>query len=100
MTILCLGALVVSLLTAFVIPFLPFACALMVAIAIGFTMAVIGGTPVVQACLSGLALLLTSQVGYGIGLALAALVSQRAAYGRRLGRAPPARPLRTENEPR
>lgn len=104
MTILCLGALIAGALAATVLPFLPFACAVMAAILIGTVSMVIGRGQVGPTCLSAAALLLASQIGYGLGLIATALVGHAAAVVRRGGTAkkaePPARPLRTGNEPR
>ena len=103
MALLCLGALLAGLVAALVMPFLPFACAVMAAIAIGSVSTVVTGLSPAQTALSPLALLLTSQIGFGLGLVSAAVVGHLASSGRRAGdekgsanRVPP---LRTGNEP-
>lgn len=104
MTILCLGALMAGLIAAPVLPFVPFACAVMVAIVLGSTSMVIGGSEFGQTCLSALALLFTSQIGYGLGLVAVVVATQGVAAFRRGGTEkqaqPPARPFQTGNEPR
>ena len=102
MTMLCLGAVLAGLAAAPVIPFLPFACAVLTAMVFGATWVLVEGGAAGRTALSALALLFACQIGYGLGMILVALVGQGMA-GRRLGgkaSAPPARPLRTGNGPR
>ena len=103
MTILCLGASLAGLAAASLIPFLPFACAVLAAIVLGAAWVLVAGGAAGQTALSALALLFACQIGYGAGVILVALVGQGMA-GRRLGgdkpASPPARPLRTGNGPR
>lgn len=101
MAILCIGALLAGLAAAVVLPFLPFACAVVVAILIGAVSAVVTGGPVLGTGLSALLILVASQLGYGVGLGAAALVGHLLAAGRRpVAEEHPARPLPTGNEPR
>lgn len=104
MAILCLGALLAGFAAALALPFLPFACAVLVAILIGAASAIVTGGAFLHTGLSALAILFVSQVGYGLGLAAVALVGHVLTLGRSpAGDKPaahPARPLRTGNEPR
>ena len=104
MAILCLGALLAGLVAAPLMPFLPFACAVLVAIVLGAASMLVGGAAAVQTLLSAVALLFTSQIGYGLGVVTVALVAQALPAARRLKAdeqsTHPARPLRTGDEPR
>lgn len=104
MAILCLGALLAGLVAASVMPFLPFACAVLAAIVLGAASTLIGGAPAVQTLLSAAALLFTSQIGYGLGVVGIALVVQALPVARRLKgdqqSAPSPQALRTGDEPR
>ncbi|MBH0619348.1 hypothetical protein I3A86_24940, partial [Salmonella enterica] len=74
--ILCLGALLTGLVAGPLIPILPFACAVMVAVALGSSWAIVKGVATEQAALSSLAMLVASQIGYGLGLVLVALATR------------------------
>lgn len=104
MAILCLGALLAGLAAAMVLPFLPFACALLVAVVIGTASTVATGGSVLQTGLSAFAILFVCQIGYGLGLTVAALAGHALAVGRRPAThkpgTHPAQPLHTGNEPR
>lgn len=104
MAVLCLGALLAGLVAASVMPFPPFACAVMAAMVIGSAWAINGGASAVQTFQSAIALLFTSQIAYGVGLLAVAFVSRvltatRRARGEKQG-GRPVQPLRTGNEPR
>ena len=103
MTILCLGALLAGLVGGWLMPFPPFACVVLAAIALGAASATVEGAAVGVTALSAMALLFMSQTGYGLGLLILALFSQ-SRFERRVPadeRPPPAaRQLRTGNEPR
>lgn len=104
MAILCLGAVLAGFAAALVLPILPFACAVLAAILIGAGASLAGGGSVLQTGLSALALLFVSQLGYGLGIAAAALTGHGLAIGRRPAAEKPGtlpvQPLRTGNEPR
>ena len=104
MATLCLGALLAGLIAASLMSFLPFACAILVAIIIGASSTLVGGAQVVQTLLSAAVLLFTSQIGYGLGVVAAAFIGHTLAGVRRsrAGRqsARPTQALRTGNEPR
>lgn len=102
MTILCLGALLAGLLAAAALPFPAFALALLGATLIGSAWAGFGGATLGSIALSAFVLLLACQIGYGIGIALAALLGPAVASRRGAGEktaSAPTRPLRTGNEP-
>lgn len=101
MAILCIGTLLAGLAAAAVLPFLPFACAVVVAIVIGAASTVATGGPVLGTGLSAFLILLVSQLGYGLGLGAMALMTHLVAAARRpAAEKHPARPLPTGNEPR
>ena len=103
MPVLCLGALLLGLVAAPLIPFLPFACAVMTAVLLGAGWAIAAGSTIGGAALSSLALLFACQVGYGLGIVLVAAFT-RSASGRRVrdGKetSTPARQFRTGSQPR
>jgi len=103
-TILCLGALLAGLVTASLMPFPPFAFAVMVSIVIGSVATISEGAPVFLTALSAAAILFTSQIGYGLGLLVVGFFHQVLLAARRRGVAKqstgPVQPLRTGNEPR
>jgi len=72
-TILCVGAVLVGLVAATVLPFLPFAAALIFAALLGSGIALAHGMAFASASLSALMLLFSTQIGYGLGLLGAAL---------------------------
>ena len=102
MTMLCLGAVLAGLAAAPVIPFLPFACAVLTAMVFGAAWVLVEGGAAGRTALSALALLFACQVGYGMGLVAVALVGQGVASRRLDGEkqaSPAARSLRTGNGP-
>lgn len=72
MLVICGGALAVGLAGSLAIPFAPFAAALVLATALGAGWAGLHGAGLGQVLLSALALLASTQVGYGLGLLAAA----------------------------
>ncbi len=66
--VVCGGALVIGAVASIAIPFAPFAAFLILAIGIGAGWAAASGMGAAQVLLSALALLVSSQVGYGLGL--------------------------------
>lgn len=73
MTLICGGALLIGLLSAFVLPFLPFAASLSTAVLLGTGIAIVRGQPVADTLQVAFAMLLACQVGYGLGLIAVAL---------------------------
>ena len=74
MLVVCGGALLIGMAVSLVIPFSPFAAALTVAVAVGAGWAALHGTGSLQVLVSALALLVATQIGYGLGLVGAATV--------------------------
>ena len=68
MLVSCVGALLAGGLVSRVLPFVPFACALTLAICIGWAWAVFEGVSLGYSLLSAAVLLVCTQVGYGLGL--------------------------------
>lgn len=103
-TILCLGALLAGMVAASLMPFLPFACTVLIAIIIGAASTLVGGTSVAQILLSAAALLFTAQIGYGLGVVAVALVGHALPAARSLKKhkqgAHPTRVLHTGDKPR
>lgn len=103
MTVLCLGALLAGLVAAALLPFLPFACALLAATVLGSAWAGMGGAAFGSTVLSALMLLFACQIGYGMGLVLVAVVGRAGAARRGIDDQPASarvRPLRTGSRPR
>ena len=103
MTVLCLGALLAGLVAASLLPFLPFASALLAATVLGSAWAGMGGMTVGSIVLSALLLLLACQVGYGLGIVFVAVLDRAKAARRGADDKPAstrARPLRTGGRPR
>ena len=68
MMVLCGGALVVGIAASLAIPFAPFALALSLAAFLGAGWAAFHGISLGQVLVSALGLLVSTQVGYGLGL--------------------------------
>lgn len=86
MLVLCGGAFFVGVVASAAIPFAPFALALTIAVGIGAGWAGLHGAGAAQLLVSGLALLIVTQVGYGLGLIGSAVVEG----GRQAFQRPPA----------
>ena len=101
MTFLCVGALLVGVISSRPVPFLPFACALMIAMVLGSASRIIGGSGVAETGLGAIAILSMTQVGYGLGLLVAASMKQMTEVIRRTAKvkqeADRVRDLRTKN---
>lgn len=83
MTVSCLGALLAGMLASLALPFLPFACALTLAAVVGGIWTIAQGHSSGHVLLWAAALLVTTQIGYGIGLLARAAVSFVARSARR-----------------
>lgn len=76
MMLICAGALVAGLLMAPVLPFLPFAASLTLAVVIGIGLSFARGMPFGETFLPALTILVACQVGYGVGLIVMAAVGK------------------------
>lgn len=90
MLVICGGALAIGAAASLAMPFAPFALALVFAVAVGAVWAALQGMGAGQLFLSALAILVSTQVGYGLGL-----VGAAAGHGARgwLKRPSPAKPV-------
>ncbi len=91
MVVLCGGALLVGIATSLAIPFAPFAVALTLAAVFGAIWAAFHGIGFGQVLFSALGLLISTQVGYGLGLV--GVAALEAVFG------PMRRPTLTEPVP-
>ncbi len=92
MMVLCGGALLVGIAASLAIPFAPFAIALTLAAILGAGWAAFHGVGLGQVLVSALALLFSTQVGYGLGLVGAAALDGILGSLRRPTAAKPAPP--------
>ena len=72
MTTLCVGSAFLAIAMAFVIPFLPFACALFFAMLLGAAVALFQGESVAIVAVSSIALSCCAYLGYAMGMLIRA----------------------------